>query len=105
MTGCRLKWCRKSNAPRPEDQYDCAARQEAVEQQLAEVDGIDIDDVKYVNPPRHLSGDLGPLYDVCELVLDNPLDYYLLYEFLTSDEQNQVEPSDPDVLDEVENDE
>lgn len=105
MTEYRLKWRRESNAPRPEDQYDGDLRQDAVEQLLAEFDGVNLDDVEYVQPPRHLSGDPGPLIHVCELVVENAVDYYLLYKFLTNDEQNQIEPSDPDVLKEVENDE
>jgi hypothetical protein len=105
MTKYRLNWRRQTDAPLPEDQYEGSLREDAVKRQLAEVDGVDLENVKYVHPPRHLSGDPGALYHVCELVVENAVDYYLLYEFLTSDEKNEVEPSDPEVLEEVENDE
>lgn len=37
--------------------------------------------------------------------MENLPTYILLYEYLTSDEQNRVDPSDPDALEEAKNDE
>jgi hypothetical protein len=105
MTAYRLKWRREHNASPPEDQHNGLRRQDAVEAQLAKVDEIDIDDIKYTPPPRALEADPSSLYNVCELVVETAPSYYMLYDYLTSDEQNEVEASDPDVLNQVKDDE
>lgn len=81
MNRYEVTWKRHSDADMPEN------RQEEVERIAEELDI----EIEYKNPSRELTADYTLYFEVCSMVVERIPELILLYEYLTRDDDNEVE--------------